>query len=601
MSESKRQRIERLGEQMRNERQSFVPHWRDLNDYILTRRGRFFVSDSNKGERRNLKIIDSTATLAARTLRSGMMGGITSPARPWFRLTTPDPDLSEYPSTKEWLHVSTNRMEGVFLKSNLYNTLPIIYGDMGTFATSAMLVEEDFDDIIRTYPFPIGSYMVANDSRLRVRTFFREYRMTVRQIIEQFGQRLRGEYMAAEGARVGDRVDDIDWSNISLHVKNQYVQGQLEDWVDVSHVVTANSDYSENRSLAKDKRYISCYFEKGMGASASGSMGYMQPGEKDLLLRESGYDYFPVLVPRWEVTGEDVYGTDCPGMTCLGDVKALQVMQKRKAQAIEKMVNPPMNAAGEMRNSKTSILPGDINYLPSGRDVAAGGLRPVHEVRPPVQELLGDIQDHQARINRSFYVDLFLMLANDNRADRPTAAEIAARQQEKLLALGPVLEQLNQDLLDPLISITFGIMLKRGLIPEPPEELQGTDLRVEYTSIMAQAQKVAGLAGLERTVDFMVGLAERTQRPDVLDKLNLDEVADEHGKSTGVAPRVIRSDEDVEAIRQQREQQAQQAQQMESLKTGADAAKSLAGADLSGDNALSRMAQLSQAGQVVPT
>jgi hypothetical protein len=79
--QTKRNLYEILRAQMESERSSFISHWRDLSDFILSRRARFFVSDVNKGDRRNLKIIDNTCTLASRTLRSGMMAGVTSPAR----------------------------------------------------------------------------------------------------------------------------------------------------------------------------------------------------------------------------------------------------------------------------------------------------------------------------------------------------------------------------------------------------------------------------------------------------------------------------------------------------------------------------------------
>src|SRR3990167_7102443 len=155
--ESQWKRDERLRAALENERTSFMSHWRDLSDYILPRRSRFTVQDVNRGDRRNLKIIDSTATLAARTLRSGMMAGVTSPSRPRFRLTTPDIALAEFGPVKAWLHFVTTRMEDVFRRSNAYNSLPIVYSDMGTFATAAMFIEEDFTgDVIRTTPFPIG-------------------------------------------------------------------------------------------------------------------------------------------------------------------------------------------------------------------------------------------------------------------------------------------------------------------------------------------------------------------------------------------------------------------------------------------------------------
>src|SRR4051812_14568374 len=114
---------------------TFKPFWQEAADYILPRRQRFLVTDSNKGDRRNQKIVDATATKSLRTLKSGMMSGITSAARPWFRLTTPDPDLAEFKPVKEWLHSVQRRMETVHNRSNIYNSFPILYGDMATFAT----------------------------------------------------------------------------------------------------------------------------------------------------------------------------------------------------------------------------------------------------------------------------------------------------------------------------------------------------------------------------------------------------------------------------------------------------------------------------------
>ena len=143
--------LERLRGQLLTERSTFLSHWNDLGRFILPRRPRFFTSDVDRGNRRNHSIIDSTAGLAARTLRSGMMSGITSPARPWFRLTTGDPDLDEKESVKEWLYDVTSDMSDIFLRSNVYNALPTVYGDMSIFGTAAVLIEEDYEHVIRAY------------------------------------------------------------------------------------------------------------------------------------------------------------------------------------------------------------------------------------------------------------------------------------------------------------------------------------------------------------------------------------------------------------------------------------------------------------------
>jgi hypothetical protein len=576
---NKREMYEVLRVQLENERSSFIPHWRDLGDYILPRRPRFFTSDVNKGDRRNQKIIDSTATLAVRTLRSGMMSGVTSPARPWFRLTTPDPALAENGPVKEWLYLVSQRMSTVFLQSNIYNALPIIYGDIGTFGTSALLVEEDEEYVIRAYPIPIGSYLISTDHRLKVKTFMREFKMTIRQLIDKFSKRHPGS-------------GKIDWSNFSSHVQNQYEQGNYEAWIDVVHAIVVNKEFDSNKIDSKFKKYSSCYYEKGTISNGGNYMAH----ETDKFLRESGYSFFPVLCPRWETTGEDAYGTSCPGMDTLGDIKALQTMQRRKAQAVEKMVNPPMKGPSSLRTVKASILPGDITYT----DEREGqkGFTPIHEVNPRIQELLADIQDTRRTISRGFFEDLFLMLAQSDRR-QVTAREIDERHEEKLLALGPVLEQLNQDLLDPLIDNTFDIMMKFDMIPPPPQELQGLPLMVEYVSIMAQAQKLIGVSGVERFAGFVSSVAQF--RPEVLDKINADQLIDVYADLTSVPPGLVKTDEEAAATRQQRAQAQENQDKMTRIQQGADAAKKLSETPMDEDSALHRLMNQSKAGEMVPT
>lgn len=571
MDISKYKKYEILRGELENERQSFISHWTDLSDYMLPRKSRFTVTDTNNGERKNQKIIDSTATLAIRTLSSGMMSGVTSPARPWFKLGTIEPRLTDNPAVKVWLDTVTRDMSNVFLKSNLYNVLPGVYSDMGTFATSAMAIEEDVDDVIRVYDFPIGSYMVSTDEKGRVRVFFRELRYKVRQLIEKFG-------------KLDSSGNVTNWGNFSTQVKTLYENGQKESWIDVCHCVKKNEDYNPNKLSSKYKRFSSVYYEKSTNSSR-------QEGQ---FLRESGMDQFRILVPRWERSAEDDYGTNCPGMVCLGDVKSLQVMHKRKAQAIEKMVNPPMVAPTHMRTVATSILPGDITYVDETENMK--GFRVAQEVNFNLQPLLLDIEAHQERINRAFYVDLFLMLSQSDRR-QITATEIAERHEEKLLALGPVLEQINQDLLDPLIDITFEIMLKQGRIPEPPEELRDKELKVEYESIMAQAQKLVGLAGVERFSGFASQVA--SVNSDSLDKINTDKLLDVYGDMTSIPPGILRTNDEVREIRDRREEQQRAMQSAELAKQGASAAKDLSGTNLEGDNALTRMIDQSRAGQLV--
>jgi hypothetical protein len=280
----------------------FDDHWRELGDHFMPRRTRFWSGDRNRGDRRNQKIIDSTGRFAARTLASGLHAGLTSPARPWMKLTTPDPDLAKFGPVKTWLYDVTQRMLTLFAVTNLYNVLPTVYGDMGIFGTAAMAILEDTRDLFRCYAYPIGSYALGQDGRGLVTTFVRDFELTVRQIVENYGVTPDGR--------------DIDWTNISQRVKDLWDDSNYEAAIQVTWLVKPNEQADRRRAGSQYLPWSSCHWETG--------------SEETKFLRESGFHTFPVQAPRWDVTGEDSYGTDCPGMTALPDTKQLQMMQRRK-------------------------------------------------------------------------------------------------------------------------------------------------------------------------------------------------------------------------------------------------------------------------------
>ncbi|MDP0895599.1 portal protein [Klebsiella pneumoniae] len=546
-AETLKEQLQKQQAQLTNDRSSFDPHWRELSDFINPRGSRFLVTDVNRDDRRNTKIVDPTATLAARTLSSGMMSGITSPARPWFKLATPDPDMMDYGPVKLWLEVVQRRMNEVFNKSNIYQSLPLLYASLGNYSTGAMAVLEDDSDVIRTMMFPIGSYYMANSARGSVDTCFRKFSMTVRQLVMEFGL-----------------------NNVSDSVKGMWDSGNYESWIEVIHAVYPNIDRDTAKLNSKNKPVKSVYYEVG--------------GDSDKLLRESGFDEFPIMAPRWEVNGEDVYGSSCPGMIALGQVKALQLEQKRKSQLIDKATNPPMVGPSSLRNQRVSLLPGDITYIDqvNGQD----GFKPAYLVNPNTADLLADIQDTRQIINSAYFVDLFMMLQNINTRSMPVEAVIEMKE-EKLLMLGPVLERLNDECLNPLIDRTFSIMARKNLLPPPPDILQGMPLRIEYISVMAQAQKSIGLSSLSSTVGFIGQLAQA--KPEALDKLNVDQAIDAFAEMSGVSPTVIVPQEQVEQVREQRAQQQQQQQMVAMGMAAAQGAKTLSEAQTADPSVLTAL------------
>lgn len=533
---------------LKNERSSFRHDWLDSAKFIAPRRGRFFTSDRNKGGRRASNIINSHGTMALRTFVAGLMSGATSPARPWFRYGTPDREMMEYAPVRLWLEVAEEITRAIFNAGNLYNALPTCYRELGLFGTAAMTEVEDFQDVARFYPHTIGSYYIANGERQTVNTFYLEQEMTVAQIVEK---------------HIAGPDKSMNWSRASDFVKNHWDRGNYDNWVPVIHAIEPNIHRDFSKLDSKNKPFLSVRFEPGDG--------------QDRFLSEKGFDEFPVMAPRWETTGEDIYATDCPAFTALGDIKALQTMERRKAQAIDKIVNPPLKGPGTLKNVPISSLPGGITIYDG--NTTEEGLQPLYEVRPQVAELFAEIEKTEDRISRAFYEDLFLMISNMEGVQPRNVMELSQRQEEKLLMLGPALERLHGELLNPLIDRTFAMMVRADLLPPAPPELQGSPLRVEYISVLAQAQKAVGTGTIDRLAGYIGGLMGAGFE-EAGDKFDADQSIDEYGELIGASPKLIRDDQRVAEIREGRARARQAEQQIALAQAGAQAMKTASEADL---------------------
>jgi hypothetical protein len=545
---------------LEDDRSSWRSHWIEISDYLIPRRGRYLLESQNsKGRKRNTKIVDNTGGQSLRTLAAGMMSGMTSPARPWFRLQTPDPEMMDAAGVKDWLGQSERIIRTILTRSNFYNSASTIYTELGAFGTGALYRRRHPTDIVSFRPFTAGEYVIAEDEYGNVDTLGREFTMSVSQVVEQF---------------VIQRDGTEDWSNVSKTVKRLWDQKNYDERIEIIHLIQPRR--MEERDLTrpldpKNKAFMDVYMEKG--------------ADGDKLLQEGGFDRFPAYCPRWDVLGGDVYGVS-PGMEYLGDIKQLQHEQKRKAQAIDKMVNPPMVGSLSLKGKPSTVLPGGTTYVDPQQ--GSQGFQPAYLVQPRINEMMMDIQEVQGRIQRGFYADLFAMMINSDRR-MMTATEVAERHEEKLVLLGPVLQRLNTELLDPLIEDVFLFAYEAGMLPPPPPAIEGVDLEVKYISLLAQAQEAVAAASIERTFSFAGNLS--AVFPDIVDNLNADEAIRNYGEILGTSPEILRDADQVEAIRAQRREAQQAEQQMMQLQQGAQAAKVLSEADTQNPNALTALLQ----------
>jgi hypothetical protein len=483
-------------------------------------------NQNDDGRKKHGKIINGTPIDSLRILAAGLQGGMTSPSRPWFQLSLPDDAITEYEPVRLWLHEVRTRMLHVFSRSNFYGAVHSMYYELGGFGTAAMMIEEDDKSIIRCRPLTIGEYCIAQDDTLRPVSLYRQFSMTTDQLMTAFGKESLPKTI----------VDGFPQNRDQRH--------------EVIHAVDRDPTASEYKMA-----YKSCYFLKS--------------GDDDAeFLKEAGYKTIPFVCARWDVVGVDAYGQS-PAMAALGDIKMLQKMEEKKLKALDKMVDPPLNVPSTMKDREIpNILAGGINYMEPNTNV---GVQPAFQVQADMQNIAFEIDRVERRITRYFYNEMFLAVLNENK--QMTAREVATRHEEKLMMLGPVLERLQSEFLDPVIDRVFNIMLENDYIPPAPPEIAGMDLKIEYVSMLAQAQKMIGSSGLEQFAGFVGQIAAAD--PKAAMKVKWDEMVDQYGTMLGVPPAVIRSDEDVEEMIAQQQQQQQMMQTMQMMQQAAGTAKDL--------------------------
>ena len=543
---------------LRSDRYSWWVHWRELADFLMPRRYMWLVTPNkgNRGAPMNQKIFDNTGTLALRVLAAGMMSGITSPGRPWFTLTIEDEDLANSDEVKDWLDQVRDLMLRVFAESNFYNALAVMYQDLAIFGTAPMIIYEDYDDVIHCFNVAAGEYYLSNNEKLECDTLYREFTFSAYQMVQRFGK-----------------------ENCSQDVRQAVENGGagLTREKIVGHSIEANEDFLPGSAGFKGMAFREVYWESGEGN--------MQ------VMRVRGFHEQPFVAPRWDIVGNDAYGRS-PAMDALGDVKQLQIMTKRKAQALDKHVNPPMIADVSLKNEPASLVPGGVTYV---ANVANGvGFKPVYTVNPDFSGLVEDIKEVQARIKSTMFNDLFLMISQLDTVR--TATEIDARREEKLVQLGPVLERFQNEALDPTIDRVFNIMMRAGILPPLPQALQGGQhIKCEYVSMLAQAQKSAQTAGIERLASFVGNLA--AAHPDALDMVDFDDMIRVYNELLGNSPTIISPEDQVKKLRSARQQQAQASQQSQDSLAAAQGAQTLSKTDVGGGmNALQMMMNGQQKG-----
>ena len=547
---------------LRVNRYSWWTHWRELADYFLPRRYKWLITPNQmgRGSPINQHILDSSGCIFARNLASGLVSGKSSPTSLWFRLRVGYFDSTQTSPVSLWLAEVERIMYLIFSESNFYNSIAVLYYDMVIFGTGAMLIYEDYDNVINCINPCLGEYYIDIDGKYRPTVFYREFTMTVYACVREFGYENCSE-------AIQKLYDTKDGTNLSRELI-------------VAHAIEPNTDERAREFGIPEKfKFRECYWEWGGSSSPQGG-STSPPG----FLRKRGFHEQLNIVGRWDLVSNDPYGRS-PGMDGLPDQKQIQLEQRRKAQAIDKMVNPPLVADIQLKNQPANLTPGGVTYVAGYTASGKPGFSSVYNTKFPVQDITADLTEAKTRLSQIFFNDVLRVASQYETRSNVTAVEWDLRKSKSLVMLGPVLERIDNEVLRPVLERVFAIANRAGIIPPPPPEIQGQMMTIDFVSMLAQAQQATKAGSIERVLSLVGNLAGVD--PSATDNVDIDYALDKYSNLLNNDPKMIRSPEALAQIRQQRaqaQQQAQQAQIAEQLSRGA---KTLSQADTSGGNALS--------------
>ena len=455
------------------ERSNCESHWQDIAEVISPRKTEF-VGMRTPGDKRMGKVFDPTGIIANEMLGAGLHGMATNPASKWFSLRmvgmqTPSPeggflDMNEVPAVQEYLaHVEDVMWARMYQPGTNFTTaLHEVYLDLSSFGTAVLFVGQRDDGGLMFEARPLAECVVAENAEGRIDTVFRKTVYTVREMTQK---------AVSDGWELSDKVKEM--------AKDEK---KLDEPVTVIHAVYPRADRDYQKKNVENMPWVSCYFEH----------------ESTHKLKESGFPEFPYLVVRWSKYAGEVYGRG-PGMVALPDVKMLQAMTITKIKLIQKAAEPVKWLRDDGVVGQTRTMPGGINYWRGNPNdgiyvepVQIGGLK----------ALVEDIQMLREQILRTFYADLLRM---SDRADM-TATEVIQRTSEQMRLFGPLIGRLESEMLGPLVERVFGILTRLGLLPPPPQELQGQEFTVEYVSPIATAQKQQSANGIVQVMQLILML-----------------------------------------------------------------------------------------------
>jgi len=517
-------------ENLEAERRQFEATWQKIADHELGRRN-FTSHPTVGGSRRDVDLYDTTAQQMASLLASGLHSLLTNPATEWFHIKPMNEEMLQNHDVAGWFEQVELVMRGAFNlpKARFSSQVHEAYIDLVSFGTAGLYVgdEPGYDRVLFSAR-PLNELYVSEDPAGNIDTVFRKFQYSHRQAVKKWGS--KAPEMCQKAMETGATSEE----------KHEFL-----------HLV-----------MPADEP-IKIPFSNTPMPFASTYMDY----ETKKIIDEGGFHELPYMVARWEKDAGETYGRG-PGWNALADAKMSSTMKKTAVQAGQMAVRPPVMTEDDGVATQLDLRPGGRNVVRAS-GVLNPPIQPI-DFRPRMDIGVELIRDTRKQVQEAFLWEL-LQLIRDPRMTATQVLEISANVQR---VLSPILGRIQTELLEPIIERVYAIMLRRGMFPDPPRELEGQEFMIEYVSPVARAQRQSDTQAIVDLYTFSTNLSQVD--PSVLDVLNSEEALRFMAQQRGVPISVLRSRDEVGQMRQAQAAAEAEAQRKQDAIAAVDAAAKLA-------------------------
>lgn len=514
-------------DRLKTSRSNWDSYWQQLAEYFVPKKDNVYGSPV-QGDIRENKLYTSVSVQANEDLASALHGMLTNPSSIWFGLSTGDKQLDKNKNVKQWLQDVVRIMTNVMNQSNFQTQIHEVYIDLGSFGTAVMKIEEDDDYVVNFNARPVYEGYIAENSKGMVDTVSYEFKMTLRQIVQEFGEAVLDKH-----ERLRKLFNDDEQYEMTI-----------------IHLVEPRTEYNP----------------KLISPSKLPFASYKVLKEFDIILSEKGFHENPYVVTRWSKSSGELYGRS-PGMKCLSDAKMLNQLQMYILKGLSKIVDPPVQMPDDGFLMPIKLKSGGVNYY---RANSRDRIEPIQSgARPDLgAEFFRDVE---MRIKQAFYIDKLQI----RDGDRMTTVEVRQRIEEQLRVLGPVLGRQQFELLRPMLERVYGICLRKDLFPPAPPEIADMVLQVEYTSQIARVQRTADVDNISRVIQLAAPLIQ--SKPEMLDIFDGDGVLRDLIDKFNLPAEYSTEDRLVQEIRSARQEAQQQQNQLTRAQEEADVLSTVEG------------------------